>query len=580
MSNDLKVTLSLVDDFTRKLTGIENELGAFGKKLDYVNNIASKFGLGLGVGMGATAVIDGLKNLSETAKEYTQVNNQLKESLGYTSVELSESSELLSNKNLIEKKDIQTIQERLSLYTKDEAGIKTLTAAILDYAKATGKDLLTATQIVTRAIETEKGSIKGFPGHLDGAAESSERLAAITDILNSHFHGQAEAVRESKNLFDEIAFSANKLKEVLAISLFGKAPEKEQMRYSQALEFINKYAEASEFYRKEYEDEYKDDLALVQEYEKKIGDAKVDAQKKNQEDLSANAIKKLTLDPAYATNKEAIAARKKASEDAKKEAKNAAAEIEKDNVFADKQLRKEAEDDAKAKYEQEQTDHKLYMNLVKRESDDEYTALSSKIESQEKVWKENHIKMYDDQKKHNESLTNLAMSWGEAYGDAIGEGIGKGKDGMKIAMKGILSLTVDFLEKEVLAAIASNTLQNVATEGYYGLAIGALEAAGIAVVGTAAKAAINSFSVGTNNAPGGPAFVHKNESIYLPAGSQVKTVSQTRQITEQNNSGHTFNISFHDASGNLIDTIHTQLRSGTGNVDRFVGLLAQKIGAR
>ena len=100
MSNDLKVTLSLVDDFTKKLTGIETELGAFGKQLDYLNNVAAKFGLGLGIGVGATAVKSGIEELINTAKEYAQVNNQLRTSLGYTSLELSENAELLSNKNL------------------------------------------------------------------------------------------------------------------------------------------------------------------------------------------------------------------------------------------------------------------------------------------------------------------------------------------------------------------------------------------------------------------------------------------------------------------------------------------------
>jgi len=92
------------------------------------------------------------------------------------------------------------------------------------------------------------------------------------------------------------------------------------------------------------------------------------------------------------------------------------------------------------------------------------------------------------------------------------------------------------------------------------------------------------FAHGTSYAPGGMAVVgeHGPEAMYVPRGAQIYTATETKNMQNNvnNNSGHTFNISFHDASGNLIDTIHTQLRSGTGNVDRFVGLLAQKMGAR
>ena len=204
--------------------------------------------------------------------------------------------------------------------------------------------------------------------------------------------------------------------------------------------------------------------------------------------------------------------------------------------------------------------------------------VSESREDSRKIISEYHKKIEEDELRHNELMVNTAMSMGSAYGAAIGSGIGKGKEGLKTAFKGILSLTVDFIQKEVLAAIASNTLQEVIKGGWYGLISGAVEAAAITAVGTGAKAAIASFSVGTPSAPGGPAFVHKDESIYLPAGSAVKTASETRQIVNNNTGGHTIILNVNDASGSLIESMTAQIRGGNSNVDNLVGAIMERAG--
>ena len=195
MANDLKVTLSLVNDFTRKLSGVEANLGAFGQKIDNVNRIAARFGLGFGLGFAGFKVIDEIKGLVNEAKEYTKIQNQLRESLGYTSIELSMQADALEKKYVIDDREIQKVQQRISLYTQDEGAIKSLTEATLNYAAATGKDAVEATAMVDRAIISAKGTMKGFPGHLDGAAESTERLASIAKILNDRMGGQVAGRR-------------------------------------------------------------------------------------------------------------------------------------------------------------------------------------------------------------------------------------------------------------------------------------------------------------------------------------------------------------------------------------------------
>jgi hypothetical protein len=120
----------------------------------------------------------------------------------------------------------------------------------------------------------------------------------------------------------------------------------------------------------------------------------------------------------------------------------------------------------------------------------------------------------------------------------------------------------------MLAAIASNTLQEVTKFGWYGLISGAAKAVAITAVGEGAKAGINSFSMGTSSASGGPAFVHKDESIYLPAGSAVKTASETREITENNNGGNTFNLNIMDSGGTLKKVV-TEIRDGSESIGPF-----------
>jgi uncharacterized protein YoxC len=565
MSNDLKVTLSLVDDFTQKLTGIQSRMGAFGKQIDYLNNIAGKFGFGLGIGVASTAVIGGIKDMINTAKEYAQVENQMRESLGYTSIELNKQADELGKKNLVEDKDILTVQQRLSLYTQSEDAIKKLTPAILDYAKATGKDLLTATQTVTRAIESEKGTIKGFPGHLDGVAESTERLSAVTEILNQHFHGQAVAVRNSKNEIDGIGYSLNQLKDTIAISFFGKFEERELLRYTQALDFVEKYSEASESYRKINEESYREDLILIQEYEKKIGDAKTTALKKQQEDAAEAAGKKINLTPGFKSEKDFT----KDAKEKQKEAEKAAKELLKTQKDVDNQYlalihKAEAEEiaDMKAKYEIEIDLEKQYLALV-------HSAENAEVEDK-KIRFENELRMEEDKRRAQEetmrgTVSNfriIAEQWHE-FGTAY-----------KIAAEAQNAIDT---YKSATAAYSS-----MAGIPYVGPVLGFAAAAAAITAGVAngAKIASQEFAIGTPYAPGGMALVGERgpERVYLPRGAKVETAGPT--MAKAGGAGGVMHIHIHDAQGNVLESATQQIRSRQ-NADRFVSMVfnhAKKMG--
>jgi hypothetical protein len=170
---------------------------------------------------------------------------------------------------------------------------------------------------------------------------------------------------------------------------------------------------------------------------------------------------------------------------------------------------------------------------------------------------------------------NFAMQMGEAYGNAIGSGFEKGGYNVHKALKALLDMTVDFLSKEALAAVASNTLQNVVSEGYWGLVVGAAEAAGIEVLAEAAKAGISSFAGGTSYARGGMSLVGERgpELMNVPRGSQIYNANQTSTMMS---SGHTFNITL-NASGSVAESLHAEVRAGDPGVQKLLGILSQRL---
>ena len=64
--SDLTVTLRLVDQMTERLTGIETELGAFGKSLDSTFNTIKT----IGIGIGAAFAVNAIKNATQAAIDF------------------------------------------------------------------------------------------------------------------------------------------------------------------------------------------------------------------------------------------------------------------------------------------------------------------------------------------------------------------------------------------------------------------------------------------------------------------------------------------------------------------------------
>jgi hypothetical protein len=206
------------------------------------------------------------------------------------------------------------------------------------------------------------------------------------------------------------------------------------------------------------------------------------------------------------------------------------------------------------------------MGQARIELDKEISDAKDKIEEEE----------LENQRLRNEMMVAEAMYLGEAFGAAVASGIGKGKDGLKITIKETLNVLISAIEKYTLAAVASNTLQNVAAEGYWGLLVGAAEATGIVAVAEAAKAGINQFASGTPSAPGGLALIGERgpELMNIPRGAQIFNNQQTTRMLNSGNSNVTVHI--HGKNDDVTETLICKIRSGESNA--LLNLIKQNIG--
>ena len=124
---------------------------------------------------------------------------------------------------------------------------------------------------------------------------------------------KSQAVADSKTWWDRLKISIDNVRESVAIGVFGKESEKEILSYKRAKQYLDEWAESTgdvsramtktekeEFEKGNfpdiasyYNERYAESIALIESYEKKVGDAKVKAQKETQEQIAAAAAKNM-----------------------------------------------------------------------------------------------------------------------------------------------------------------------------------------------------------------------------------------------------------------------------------------------
>jgi hypothetical protein len=221
-----------------RLTG-QQEVQAGLNQLQSSWNLQAKAISGMVGALGATAVFAGalsfLKAAHTAAQDSRTSITLLTAQLGFYSSALVKQSEVLSKKLFIDEGDILKADQRLLLYTREEASIKKLIPGIIDLAKVKGIDLTTAATAVglalKRADEAAIGhviTIRGLGVAFKATGTEAGNVAALEAKLESAVGGSAQAVADSLDGWSKLGYWTEKITHDFGRMIFGlsKAEEK------------------------------------------------------------------------------------------------------------------------------------------------------------------------------------------------------------------------------------------------------------------------------------------------------------------------------------------------------------------
>ena len=518
---------------------------------------------------------------------------KLTQAIGFQSTALEKMAEADAKSTLYKKDQIISGEANLAFYIKSEAELKELVPTMEDLAVKTGS-LDSAATLIGRTFNSNTTQMRGLGIAVTGAAGSHERLDSIIKGLNERFGGQAKALSDSQGEYGQLTKNIEDISKAIGGELipvlnfwsqkFLELKDSWQWILSHGdtekqVEALNKQnAEISKTLQqvsrlKTIRDELAANPYAVVPVEelKSLGVSNLEIQKR------IDLLQKLAVMESKGTTTTHTTKEVSYNTEVYDEDKEGGDTKEPNEGFTSGVVDTGAAE-MKAEIKKSEEIEKILKERVEaNEKNDEdierqnERATIEQTEADKKYYeevKEGNDKLIEEYQQHIKKIAEVADSLGATFGNEIGKGLASGKMNMKQAMKDVLDQIVEFIEKEELAAIASNTLQNVWTYGYWGIAIGAAEAAGIMALGEAAKGAINSFSAGTSNAPGGFARVHQDETIFLPAHSVVNTKTESKNI---DNSGDMHFHFYGNTDSTTVDTIQSMLieANRTGRLDQF-----------
>lgn len=189
--------------------------GAFGK---LKSGLSSIFGALTSLqGIFAT-VISGyaIRGFISASNEQEKAQAQLAQALGRTSTELLRQASALQRTTTFGDEQIIQAQARIAMFVKDEEQIKAATKATLDFAAAKGMDLVSAADLVSKAIGTGTNALARYGIEIEKGSTEAEKLAQVVAGLTEHFGGQAEALRATgAGGMDAFANSISDIQEAL-----------------------------------------------------------------------------------------------------------------------------------------------------------------------------------------------------------------------------------------------------------------------------------------------------------------------------------------------------------------------------
>lgn len=178
-------------------------------------------GIGAAVVAAGAAVVGFVSKSISAYKEQERAVNSLNQSLvqqGIFTQDLSQEYQ----RNAAELQKLTTFgdeaiisaQAQIQGYIGQEKVTKDLTKAILDFATAQQIDLKSAADLVGKTIGSSTNALSRYGISIDSSATASEKLAIVTEELNTRFGGQSEAAAKGLGVLDQLSNTVGDLFEV------------------------------------------------------------------------------------------------------------------------------------------------------------------------------------------------------------------------------------------------------------------------------------------------------------------------------------------------------------------------------
>ncbi len=202
---DLEMNFGDIEKVKIKLEESENALKRFGREADktakevddsFIGKLKTKFGAFgtmMATAFAGTAIFSFLKGSAQAFFESEQAAAKLDKQLGYTSQELQKYAAVIQQTTVYEDDLVIAAMGSIAAFTKNEDQIKALTAAAIDFASATGTDLVQAASLMAKSFGSSTNALGRYGVEVTGAIGSEERLHAITSKVSQLFGGQASA---------------------------------------------------------------------------------------------------------------------------------------------------------------------------------------------------------------------------------------------------------------------------------------------------------------------------------------------------------------------------------------------------
>lgn len=614
--NEIKVELSLVDNASDKVVDagkkIDDSLSKTGKKIDSAkgefhglgNEIKTNFVNAVKGAVLAYAsfqvvgkVTNLLKDARKESQEYKLAVNTLTASLGYYSQALVDNADAMEKKYMVDASEILQAQKALSFYVKEEGAINNLTPAIINLARAKTIDLTSAANMVGVALArgannaaTDEVAMAKLGIEVKKTGDILKDSANVAEQLNTKLGAQAQAVYESLDGWDKLAFKIKNVTEDFGKLIFGESKQAEEAKKVQQLEELNsqllllKQGRIKEITNESvrYGAHFRNMTAPQLEIEIQKNKVVIDTYKNLQ------ATKQEESKKSFEAEQQRLRDLEK-----RKEAEKLAAEAQKENIRqvrdaerrAYEEWKNEQLEDARIRWEKAHPkyDASLPSGFI-QEGDPNAGTIdfgaqmsSADFEAGNSALEENQKKQQDEAQRHKETMVALYSSMAQEMGDSFAAAFEKGGGGIKQAFKSILNLWLGFIQRQLVAAIFAGTASDVLKHGFGALFTASIKATALTTAFELAKQGINSFATGTTYAPGGMAMVGERgpEMLYVPRGAQIYNNTETRQVINNNTAPVTVNVL--GSNGKVVETLRASLR--TGSADGFVSDLKQALAA-